>query len=122
MPRLARAWPLAAVLAGCQPSPSPQAGPVPASATLPSSAAPAEASPPTDALLRYACDAGHRVELVRGETARVTLSDGRVIDIPRVPGSMPPRYGGEALSFEAGRDGAVLGQHETGGFACHESG
>lgn len=68
--------------------------------------------------MRYRCDSGHSVAIVRGELARVTLADGRVVEITRVADSSPPQFQGEALSFEVTDDGATLGQHEVGGFAC----
>lgn len=68
--------------------------------------------------MRYLCDGGHAVAIVRGELARVTLADGRVVEIPRIADSAPPAYRGEALSFEVGSDGGTLGQHEVGGFDC----
>ena len=74
-----------------------------------------------DITMRYACEQGHSVAIVRGEIARVSLADGRVAEIPRVANSAPPRYSGVALSFDVGTDGATLGQHEVGGFACHEA-
>lgn len=66
---------------------------------------------------RYACESGHRVDIVRGEVARVTLADGRVVHLRRSD-ETPPRYRGEALSFEVHGNGATLGQHEVGGFDC----
>jgi hypothetical protein len=71
--------------------------------------------------MRYRCEQGHRVDIVGGDSARVTLADGRVVDIPRVADSAPPRYSGIALSFEVSSDGATLGQDEVGGFACREA-
>jgi hypothetical protein len=71
--------------------------------------------------MRYACDQGHSVAIVRGEIARVSLADGRVLEIPRIADSSPPSYSGVALSFEVGSTGATLGQHEVGGFACREA-
>ena len=68
--------------------------------------------------MRYRCESGHSVAIVRGEQARVTLADGRVVAISRVADSSPPQFQGEALSFEVTGDGATLGQHEVGGFAC----
>ena len=87
-------------------------------------ATPGEADADADAgtTMRYSCKQGHPVAIVRGGIARVALADGRVVDIPRVADSAPPRYSGVALSFEVGSDGATLGQHEVGGFACHEAG
>lgn len=72
------------------------------------------------ATTRYTCDGGHGVA-VTGESARITLADGRVVEIRRVAQSSPPRYSGEALSFDVSDEGGMLGQHETGGFACREA-
>ncbi len=95
-----------------------------ASADLPDTSAPNEsgaAEASQGITMRYTCDQGHSVAIVRGDTARVTLADGRVVEIGRVADSSPPRYRGEALSFEVGSDGATLGQDEVGGFACREA-
>ena len=135
MPRIAPAtWAVLAVaLASCQkPAPpadtgTPTAGDAPASATpkdLPDTSAPNEsgaAAASEGVTMRYTCEQGHAVAIVRGEIARVTLADGRVVEIERVADSSPPRYSGEALSFEIGSSGATLGQDETGGFACREA-
>jgi len=77
--------------------------------------------PPADdgVSMRYRCDGGHAVAIVRGERARVTLADGRIVEIARVADSAPPAYRGEALSFEVGSDGGTLGQDEVGGFDCN---
>lgn len=73
--------------------------------------------------MRYTCEAGHSVAIVGGgRTARVSFADGRTVDIPRVAEAAPPRFSGEALSFDVGSGGATLGQHEVGGFACREAG
>jgi hypothetical protein len=82
--------------------------------------APAARADP-DVTMRYACEHGHSVAILRGEIARVSLADGRVVEIPRVADSAPPHYSGVALSFDVGSDGATLGQHEVGGFACREA-
>ena len=119
---------LAILVAGCDSS-GPPGGEVearrktaeaPTSAAMPA-ATPEPAAPAADVTMRYRCDQGHRVDIVGGDTARVTLADGRTVDIPRVAGSAPPRYAGEALSFEIGNDGATLGQDEVGGFPCRAS-
>jgi len=67
--------------------------------------------------MRYDCEQGHSVAIA-GDEARVTLADGRRVAIPRVADSAPPRFAGEALSFEVNATGAVLGQDEVGGFDC----
>ena len=128
MTRFAYALPLAILMAGCKPTVSP---PEPETATRtetaevpPAKATTVARSPETPSagiLMRYSCEQGHRVDIVGGNAARVTLADGRVVDIPRVADSAPPQYSGVALSFEVGSDGAMLGQHEVGGFACREA-
>lgn len=128
MTRLAYALPLAVLMAGCKPTVPPQQAET-ATRTETAELPPAEKTAATQAsdmssagiTMRYSCEQDHRVDIVGSNTARVTLADGRVVDIPRVAGSAPPRYAGEALSFEFGNRGAVLGQDETGGFACHEA-
>ncbi|HEY0662957.1 MAG TPA: hypothetical protein VGD21_16730 [Lysobacter sp.] len=95
----------------------------PAETARPGAEAPApvtaEVPKPDDGItMRYRCESGHSVAIVRGERARVTLADGRVVEIARVADSSPPQFEGEALSFEVTGDGATLGQHEVGGFAC----
>lgn len=99
-----------------QPSP---AVPAPAGATGATPADPPAANDADDAGTPrlFVCDSGHRVELVGDATARVTLADGRVVDIERAQG--PVEYSGIALSFDLADDGtAVLGQDEVGGFQC----
>ena len=128
MTRLAYALPLAVLMAGCKPSVPP---PQPETATRTETAEPplakkaaATRGSDTSSLgitMRYSCEQGHRVDIVGDDTAQVTLADGRVVDIPRVAGGAPPRYAGEALSFEVDNKGAMLGQDETGGFSCHEA-
>lgn len=128
MTRLACALPLAILMAGCRPTVPP---PEPDTATRTETAEVSTAkatpaaqgsdTPPAGITMRYTCEQGHRVDIVGGDTARVTLADGRVVDIPRVADSAPPQYSGVALSFEVGSEGATLGQHEVGGFACREA-
>lgn len=105
------------MLGACQ-KPAPPAEPARPSADAPATA-PTETQKPDDGItMRYRCESGHSVAIVRGERARVTLADGRVVEIARVADSSPPQFEGEALSFEVTGDGATLGQHEVGGFAC----
>ena len=128
MTRLAYALPLAVLMAGCRPSvPPPQpetatrtetAEPPPAKTTVATRASDTSSAGIT---MRYSCEQGHRVDIVAGNTARITLADGRIVDIPRVDSGAPPRYAGEALSFDVDNEGGMLGQDETGGFACHEA-
>lgn len=67
----------------------------------------------------FDCEGGHRVEVVGGDSARVTLADGRVIELPSRTDGVA-EYRGEALTFDIDPDGrgGVLGQDEVGGFAC----
>jgi hypothetical protein len=128
MTRLAYALLFAVLTAGCKPTvPPPQ--PETATRTETAEPPPAKTTAATQGsdtssvgiTMRYSCEHGHRVDIVGGNTARVTLADGRIVDVPRLAGSAPPRYAGEALSFEVDNKGAMLAQDETGGFACHEA-
>jgi hypothetical protein len=78
------------------------------------------ALPDSGAAVRlFECEGGHLVELVDGDSARITLADGRVIELPRRIDGVA-EYRGEALTFDIDADGrgGVLGQDEVGGFAC----
>lgn len=126
MTRLAYVLPLAILLAGCKPTVAPE--PEIATRTETAELRARSVAPPrrqdasSDGItMRYSCEQGHRVDIVGGNSARVTLADGRIVDIPRVADSAPPRYAGVALSFEVDSDGAMLGQDEVGGFACREA-
>ena len=137
MPRIALlAWPMTALIAASCQKAAPAGDEVGAAkpssdelATTPLPAGDAVAAteksapePTSDGItMRYTCDQGHAVAIVRGEIARVSLADGRVLEIPRIADSSPPSYSGVALSFEVGSSGATLGQHEVGGFACREA-
>ena len=113
----------ACALNGCKRQGDDEAANAPATARGNPDAKPVDTAPPPPAddgvSMRYLCDGGHEVAIVRGELARVTLADGRVVEIARVADSAPPAYRGEALSFEVGSDGGTLGQDEVGGFDCH---
>jgi hypothetical protein len=126
MARLAYALPLTMLTVGCKPAVPPaqpdtatrtETAEVPAKSAIP----PTSDAPSAGVTMRYSCDPNHRVEIVGGDTARITLADGRIVDIPRVADSAPPRYAGIALSFEVGSEGAMLDQDEAGGFACREA-
>jgi membrane-bound inhibitor of C-type lysozyme len=127
MSRLAYVLPLAILIAGCKPTvPPPEHEAATRTETAELRAQTTASTPGPDAssdsiTMRYRCEQGHRVDIVGGDSARVTLADGRVVDIPRVADSAPPRYSGIALSFEVSSDGATLGQDEVGGFACREA-
>lgn len=111
----------ACALAGCQRPADDTANAPPATSTA-AVTAPADNATASSAdegvTMRYRCDGGHAVAIVRGGSARVTLADGRIVEIARVADSAPPVYRGEALSFEIGSDGGTLGQDEVGGFDC----
>ena len=111
---------IAASVVGCKRSDDDAAKALPATSSD-ADATPVDTSPPPSdegVSMRYRCDGGHAVAIVRGELARVTLADGRVVEIARVADSAPPAYRGEALSFDIGSSGATLGQDEVGGFDC----
>ncbi len=115
LPRL----PVALVgLAGCNhhENASPPAASAPAAETPPTGTAPAVAS--AGVSMRYRCDDGSSVEILAAGGARATLSDGRVVQLPAVPGSSPPAFAAEALSFAIGSNGGQLSQDEGGQRNC----
>jgi len=105
----------ALLIAACQKPAPPE--PAPPSASTPTSA---EAPNPADegVTMRYRCESGLKVTIMRGETARISLADGRVVEIERTAESSPPSYRGEAVAFEVGGDGATLAQDDVGAFDC----
>ena len=112
------------VAASCQKSTAPAAeksADMPARAEAGATAKPASGETDNDITMRYACEHGNSVAIVRGQVARVSLADGRVVEIPRIADSSPPRYADVALSFEVGSDGATLGQDEAGVLGCREA-
>ena len=111
------------VAASCQKSTAPagESADMPARAEAAATAKPASGETDSDITMRYACEHGNSVAIVRGQIARVSLADGRVVEIQRIADSSPPRYAGVALSFEVGSDGAMLGQDEAGVLGCREA-
>lgn len=107
-------------LAACrQAAPPAEPGNRPAAATVPDAT---EDGAGDDIItMRYRCDGGHGITIVGGETARVTLPDGRVAEIARVSGSAPPRFGDEALSVEVDNRGASLVRHNAGRIDCSKA-
>jgi hypothetical protein len=74
-------------------------------------AAPSTSPPPAQGdgvTMRYACADGNKVDIVGGDTARVALSDGRTVELPRVDGRSPPLYSDATLQFAVGSEGGVL--------------
>ncbi|HVR81124.1 MAG TPA: hypothetical protein VHF02_03400 [Luteimonas sp.] len=90
--------------------------------TATTASAPAAVEPASDSTgnitMGYSCDDGNKVEILGSEGARVTLSDGRVVDLPGVADSSPPAFAGEALSFAIGSEGGQLSQDEGGQWNC----
>lgn len=108
---------LLAMLAGCN-ADRPDATP---DAEAASTAAPTTApGPPVQVdgvTMRYDCTDGNKVDIVGGDTARVTLSDGRKLELARVQGRSPPLYSGDATEFAIGSEGGVLA-HDGGQWDC----
>ncbi|MEZ0472344.1 hypothetical protein [Luteimonas salinilitoris] len=64
---------------------------------------------------RYRCDGGNRVDLVRdGHSARVSMSDGRVVNLGAITGSKPSTWSDVGLRFVVDGDYAALSQDDTG--------
>lgn len=110
---------LLAMLAGCnadRPAATPgadaEAAPASAPATPP---APAQSDGVT---MRYRCDDGNKVDIVRGDIARVTLSAGDNHELARVQGRSPPLYAGDAMEFAVGSEGGVLARDDGAQWDC----
>lgn len=106
---------LALLLAACGPGeqekrPAKTAAPAIASAGSQSGAAAEEASFEPDALVRYACQPGTRVALLRDDAASVLLPDGARYLLDRVADSDPPVYAGHSLFFTVTGQGGYLSQ------------
>lgn len=88
---------------------------------MPAAAAPA--APPADedpnVVMRYACDADTVVVVLRNGSARVSLPEGRDVDLSRIAGSQPPIFAGSSLYFTVGDEQAHLSQgDETNELVC----
>lgn len=105
---------LVCLLSGCA-GPGDRAPPAGSETTRPARVATPPPVPPRPARL-FACDGGHRVELL-AEAARVTLVDGRIVDVP-ADGAV---YRGEALGFIPAGDHGTLAQDEVGAFPCRRA-
>lgn len=64
---------------------------------------------------RYRCDDGNRVDLIRdGRSARVSMSDGRVVNLGAITDSKPRTWSDVGLRFVVDGDYAALSQDDTG--------
>jgi hypothetical protein len=82
------------------------------------SAGTAPAGPSADTgRARYRCADGHRVEVV-DDTARVTLRNGTVVDLPRSAQATGTLYAGQALEFTVIGEAAQLARDEGAHWAC----
>lgn len=79
-----------------------------------SNAPAAPVAPPADedpnVVMRYACDADTVVVVLRNGSARVSLPEGRDVDLSRITGSQPPIFAGNSLYFTVGDEQAHLSQ------------
>jgi hypothetical protein len=100
-------------LAGC----TKERGATPAETAPAGDAGQATASGADDVTMRYRCGR-NSVDVLGGAGARVRLADGRVVLLPRVAGSSPPAFAGEALSFAIGSRGGELSQDEGARWEC----
>lgn len=118
--RLLSAPLLLAMLAGCnadRPATTPDADAEAASTAAPTTA-PAPPVQVDGVTMRYGCADGNKVDIVGGDTARVTLSDGRKLELARVEGRSPPLYSGDATEFAIGSEGGVLARDDGGQWDC----
>ncbi|MGV8932480.1 MAG: hypothetical protein ACOH1R_10290 [Luteimonas sp.] len=73
------------------------------------------ASPPTsdaDVSMRYSCQADTKVAITNDGRARVSLPDGRIVDLDRVVGSTPAVFTGSSLYLTIGDHDAYLSQDD----------
>ena len=104
------------LLSACQQDRTPPATTAAPSAEATPAAAPTETG---QSVMDYTCEGGHGVAIIdKGEVARVTLSDGSTIDLPRDADQTPPSYAGEALAFAVTSTGGMLDQDEVANFPC----
>ncbi len=63
-----------------------------------------------DVSMRYSCQADTKVAITNDGRARVSLPDGRIIDLDRVVGSTPAVFTGSSLYLTIGDHDAYLSQ------------
>jgi hypothetical protein len=108
-------FPVVALLAGCNRH---DAGQAPETTPAAAPSAPRSESNDPAITMRYACQGDTRIEIL-GERARALLPDGRVVDMVKVAGSMPPTFTGDSLYFAIGSNDAHLSQEDGGNeLAC----
>lgn len=105
-------------LAACNRQQLPAASSPPVAASAPTATVPASESVGGVVTMRYSCAGGNKVDILGSEAARVTLGDGRVVELPRLADNSPPAFAGEALSFAVGSEDAQLSQDEGGQWTC----
>jgi hypothetical protein len=109
--------PVALLLAGCHREDAGRAPEASPGAAAPAPAARTESNDPA-ITMRYSCQGDTRIEIL-GESARALLPDGRVVDLEKVAGSMPPTFTGDSLYFAIGSNDAHLSQEDGGNeLAC----
>lgn len=107
------------LLAACSPGPGGGAAVQAPTGDKPSAATGhASAAMPADVATRYACDPDTVVDVLEDGRARVTLLDGRKIELGRITGSDPPVYRGDNLFFTVGQDKGHLSQESGRELAC----
>lgn len=65
-----------------------------------------------DVSMRYSCQADTRVAITNDGRARVSLPDGRIVDLDRVVGSTPAVFTGSSLYLTIGDHDAFLSQDD----------
>lgn len=115
--RLLSALLLLAMLAGCD-ADRPAATPETDVAHAPGASTPSPPEQGDGVTMRYSCADGNKVEIVRGDIARVTLSDGQERELARVEDRSPPLYSGDALEFAVGSEGGVLARDDGAQWDC----
>jgi membrane-bound inhibitor of C-type lysozyme len=109
----------ACLLPGCDRADPDRATPAVASdVPAPADAAPVPSDTDTSAVtMRYSCG-DHQVDVMGNDHARVTMPDGRLLQLGYVADSSPPLFAGEALEFSIDGSGAQLAQDEGASWPC----
>ena len=94
---------------------TPEPAGAPAPAMVP---APTLIEPGDEITMRYACDRGVGVLVMRSGRATAQMPDGTIARLSRIADSTPPVFTGDGLYFRVGEERAFLSQEEGTELAC----
>lgn len=81
-------------------------------AAAPAAVAPAPQPASENVTLRYACDRGVQVSMLRSGKVDARMPDGTVAHLSRIADSSPPVFSGAGLYFRVEQERAFLSQEE----------